>query len=144
MPLCCMYAAFKMGLELNGNRKLTYSKDLMKNSATVLTTDYGHLMRKSPSLHSRKSTPNPKFLGTAKAYFVCHIGPNFQISLIHASIGCPLSVHYRKHQLYRSTEKAFRPPGGVTILYGLHNQYISLEVHPKSATFSQIDYRPSS
>ena len=69
----------KVGLELNGNRKLTYSKDLMKNSATVLTTDYGHLMRKSPSLHSRKSTPNPKFLGTAEAYFVCHVGPNFQI-----------------------------------------------------------------
>ena len=31
----------------------------------------------------------PKFLGTAKAYFVCHIGPNFQISLIDACIGCP-------------------------------------------------------
>ena len=27
----------KVGLELNGNRKLTYSKDLMKNSATVQT-----------------------------------------------------------------------------------------------------------
>ena len=105
-------------------------------------TDYGRPVRKSPSLHGRKSTH--KFLGTAEAHFVCNIGPNFQISLIHASIGCPLSVHYRKHQLYRSTEKAFRPPGGVTILYGLHNQYISLEVHPKSATFSQIDYRPSS
>ena len=37
-----------------------------------------------PSLHGRKSTPTPKFLGAAKAYFVCHIGPNFQLSLIYA------------------------------------------------------------
>ena len=29
-----------------------------------------------------------KFLGTAEAYFVCHIGPIFQISLICAFIGC--------------------------------------------------------
>ena len=25
-----------------------------------------------------KFTPTPKFLGTAEAYFVCHIGPSFQ------------------------------------------------------------------
>ena len=56
----------------------------------VHTTDYGRPVRKSPSLHGQKSTPNPKFLGTAKAYFVCHIGPIFQISLIYAFIGCPL------------------------------------------------------
>ena len=49
-------------------------------------------MRKSPLLHGRKSTPTPKFLGTAKAYFVCHIGPNFQLSLIYAFIGCPSST----------------------------------------------------
>ena len=36
--------------------------------------DYRRPVRKSPSLHGRKSTPNPKFLGTVKAYFVCHIG----------------------------------------------------------------------
>ena len=51
-------------------------------------TDYRRLVRKSPSLHGRKSTPNPKFLGTAEGYFVCHIGPNFHISLIYAFIGC--------------------------------------------------------
>ena len=45
-------------------------------------TDYGRPVRKSPSLHDQKSTPTPNFLGTAEAYFVCHIGPNFQISLI--------------------------------------------------------------
>ena len=46
-------------------------------------------MKKLPSLQAQgqKSNPNPKFLGTAKAYFVCHIGPNFQISLIFAFIG---------------------------------------------------------
>ena len=52
-------------------------------------TNYGRPVRKSLSLQGRKSTPTPKFLGTAKAYFVCHIGPNFQISLIYAFIGCP-------------------------------------------------------
>ena len=41
------------------------------------------------ALHGRKFNPNPKFLGTAEAYFVCHIGPKFQISLIYAFIGCP-------------------------------------------------------
>ena len=40
----------------------------------------GRPVRKSPSLHGQKSTPTSKFLGTAEAYFVCHIGPNFQIS----------------------------------------------------------------
>ena len=51
--------------------------------------DYGRLEKKLPSLHGRKFNPNPKFLGTAEAYFVCHIGPIFQISLIYAFIGCP-------------------------------------------------------
>ena len=32
---------------------------------------------------------NAKFLGKAEAYFVCHIGPILQISLIYAFIGCP-------------------------------------------------------
>ena len=55
----------------------------------TVVTDYGHpAVRKSSSLDGWKSTPTPKFLGTAKAYFVCHIGPNFQISLIYAFIGC--------------------------------------------------------
>ena len=50
-----------------------FSKILKKPS-----TDYGRPMRKSPSLHGQKSTPTPKFFGTAESYFVCHIGPNFQ------------------------------------------------------------------
>ena len=58
-------------------------------STSYATTDDGHPEGKSPSLHGRKLNPNPKYLGTAKAYFVCHIGPNFQISLIYAFIGCP-------------------------------------------------------
>ena len=40
--------------------------------------------RKWPSLHGRKFTPTPKFLDKAKAYFVWHIGPIFQIFLIYA------------------------------------------------------------
>ena len=66
-------------------------KDLKRDQWTLvkLTTDYGHPDSKLPSLNGRKSTPTPKFLGTAEAYFVCQIGPNFQISLIYAFIGCP-------------------------------------------------------
>ena len=61
-------------------------------SAIVQITDYGRPERKQPSLHGRKFTPTPNFLGTAEAYFVCHIGPIFQISLIYAFIMCPQSV----------------------------------------------------
>ena len=35
----------------------------------VWATDYGRLVRKSPSLHGRKSTPTPRSFGTAEAYF---------------------------------------------------------------------------
>ena len=52
-------------------------------------TDYGRPVKKLPSLHGWKTNPNPKFLGTAEAYFVYHIVPKFQISLIYAFIGCP-------------------------------------------------------
>jgi hypothetical protein len=52
----------------------------VKCGRMVDSTDYGRPERKKPSLHGRKFNPNPKFLGTAEAYFVCHIGPIFQIS----------------------------------------------------------------
>ena len=42
-------------------------------------TDYRRPEKKQPSLHGQKFNPNPKFLGTAKAYFVSNIGPIFQI-----------------------------------------------------------------
>ena len=58
----------------------------------LLATNYGRPERKRPSLHGLKFTPTPKFLGMLAAYFVCHIGPIFQISLIYAFIGCPQSV----------------------------------------------------
>ena len=58
-----------------------------------LTTDYRRPVDKSLSLHGQKSTPTPKIMYTAKAYFVCHIGPNFQFSLIYVFIGCPWCVH---------------------------------------------------
>ena len=62
------------------------------------TTDYGRPVRKLPSLHDQKSTHPPKFFGTAGAYFVCHIGQNFQISFMYAFIGCPLSVYATQGQ----------------------------------------------
>ena len=37
-------------------------------------------------MHSRKFTPTTKFFGTAKAYFVCHIGPIFHICLHWVSV----------------------------------------------------------
>jgi hypothetical protein len=55
----------------------------------IANTEYGRLVWKATSLHGPKTNPNPKFLGTAEAYFVCHIGPKFNISLIYAFIGCP-------------------------------------------------------
>ena len=58
----------------------------------AVRTDYGRPVRKSPSLHGPKSNPNPKFIGTVEAYFVCHIDPKFQVSLIYAFIGCPWSL----------------------------------------------------
>ena len=58
----------------------------------LMHTDYGRPERKQPKLHSRKFNPNPKLLGMAAAYFVCHTGHIFQISLIYAFIGCPQSV----------------------------------------------------
>ena len=61
----------------------------IKEVGMLSSTDYGRPVRKPPSLHGRKSTPTPKFLGTAEGYFVWHISPKFQISLIYAFIKCP-------------------------------------------------------
>ena len=72
--------------------KVTYFKYFV-TLAIVAHTDYGLPERKYPSLHGRKFNPNPKFLGTSEAYFVCHIDPIFQISLIYAFIGCLRSMH---------------------------------------------------
>ena len=55
---------------------------LFQNYTRLHITDYKHLVRKSPELHSRKSTSTLKVLVTAKAYLVCHISPNFQMYLI--------------------------------------------------------------
>ena len=53
---------------------------------TILSMYYGRPERKWPSLHGRKFNPTPNFLGKVEAYFVCHNGPIFQISLIYAFI----------------------------------------------------------
>ena len=49
--------------------------------AWAKTTDYGRPERKLPALHGHKFNPNPKFLGTAEAYFVCHIDPIIQMRI---------------------------------------------------------------
>ena len=71
------------------------------------TTDNGHPERKKSSQHGQKFNPNPKFYGTAKAYFVCHIGAFFQISLIYAFIGCPQSVSKTTDFLIKSCGELF-------------------------------------
>ena len=86
----CCYIAIKICTNSNMyHSKIPYNYYLIP---ILIFTDYGRPERKQPSLHGRKFNPNPKFLGTAKAYFVCHIGPIFQISLPYAFIGCPQSV----------------------------------------------------
>ena len=84
--------AYETGLHIKStycNTSIDLLMKPMRLSLIVYFTDYGRPERKKPSLHSRKFNPNPKFLGTGEAYFVCHIGPIFQISLIYAFIGCP-------------------------------------------------------
>ena len=71
--------------------QLIYGKSWTKAGISLIT-DYRRPERKQSSLHGQKFYPNPKFLGTAEAYFVCHIGPIFQISLVYTFIGCPWSV----------------------------------------------------
>ena len=80
-------------------------------------TDYGRPARKSPSLHGRKSNPNPKFLSTAKAYFVCHIGRKFQITLIYAFIGCPQSVEKTLFSTYRKFFQFDRFPDATRLIF---------------------------
>ena len=62
---------------------------IIYQDSCISPTDYGGPERKLPSLQGRKFNPNPKLLGTAEAYFVCHMGPKFKISLVYAFIGCP-------------------------------------------------------
>ena len=67
--------------------KTNWSADLSDGLAAAIidqteisinwTTDYEHPKKKEPSLQGQKFNPNPKFLGTAEAYFVCHISPIF-------------------------------------------------------------------
>ena len=74
------YHAFKE--ETEKFRKLASNIIFLHSSQQILMehkfihrgTDYGRPERKQPSLHGQKFNPNPKFLGTAEAYFVCHIG----------------------------------------------------------------------
>ena len=89
-------------------------------------TDYGRPERKQPSLHGRKFNPNAKFL--AEAYFVCHIGPIFQISLIYALIGCPQSVLQTK--LENEVKLNFTNTKYVSDSYAI--QGLQTQSHPKN------------
>ena len=73
---------------------------------SISHTDYGRPERKQPSMHGQKFNPNPKFLGTAEAYFVCHIGEIFQIFLIY---GCPQSVLVTKPYIPTCTQRVLLP-----------------------------------
>ena len=81
---------------------------LPKSVKEFVPTNYRRLVRKLPSLHSQKYTPIPKLLGSTKAYFFCHIGPNFHISLIYAFIGCPQFVLVPMYFRFRRACKVCR------------------------------------
>ena len=72
-----------------------YGQSIIRSNVCQIISvmDYERPVRKSPSLYGQKSYPDSKFLGTAEAYFFCHISSDFQISLIYAFIGCPQSVN---------------------------------------------------
>ena len=86
-----LYLRTKIYIKKLQTNNLSLSKKSKNSQKTVLVFSLCHGLRtpvrKSPQLHGQKSTPT--FLDTAKSCFVCHIGPNFQISLIYAFIGCP-------------------------------------------------------
>ena len=96
-----------------------------KSWRMLRNTDYGRPERKQPSLHGRKFNPNPKFLGTAEAYFVCHIGPIFQISLIYAFIartteyGCMITKETacKTRSRITSQSKIFQWPTNVSATF---------------------------
>ena len=71
--------------------------------------DYECPERKQPSLHGRKFTPTLKFLGTAKAYFFCHIGPIFQIFFwFMPSLGVRSPWASKAYWTKRDTARGFR------------------------------------
>ena len=53
--------------KLNGKTEKQFLYLLMM-IINIRSTDYGRPVRKSPSLHGRKPTPTPKFLGTARIF----------------------------------------------------------------------------
>ena len=81
---------------------LVYAAGTVVLNTKLVITDYRRPERKQPSLYGRKFNLNPKFLGMDEEYFVCHIGPIFQISLIYAIIGSPQSVQQSKQQTQRA------------------------------------------
>ena len=81
-----------MGTDFKNECQAVCNKLQITKDQSFVSTDYGHPEKKQSSLHGRKFNPNSKFLGVAEAYFVCHIDPIFQTSLIYAFIGFPQSV----------------------------------------------------
>ena len=87
--LCCLHSAVHCNITKKKRLQfLFYGMRCFPDSTFTIdlhccsldaSTDYGRPERKQPSMHGRKFNPSPKFLGMAAAYFVCHIGPIFQI-----------------------------------------------------------------
>ena len=72
-------------------------------------TDYGRPVRKSHSLSVQKSNPNSKFIGTAEAHFVCHIGPKISgffelclhwVSVVHETNQSKINVYLCKMTMW--------------------------------------------
>jgi hypothetical protein len=77
MHVICSCTKAEMVVEFKVKNQKSY---IIPTFLFCQSINYERPVRELPSLHGRKFTPIPKFLGTEEAYFVCHIGPNFQIS----------------------------------------------------------------
>ena len=81
--------------------------------------DYGHPERNYLSLHSRKFTPTPKFLGMTEPYFVSHIDPTFQISLTYVCRHWVSVVREHCKDLY-SQSKLVKVKVQMSAMFGPH------------------------
>ena len=87
-----MYSDVDQTIRIGNRSRVCMFSSQKRGIHIIATTDYGLPEGKQRLLHGRKFNHNPKFLGMAKAYLVCQIGPIFQISWIYVFIGCPQSV----------------------------------------------------
>jgi hypothetical protein len=92
---------------------------ISKFKSTICSTEYRHPVRKWPSLLGRKTNPNPKFIVMTETYFVCRIGPYFQVSLNYAFIAlgvrCPWYAEISRIKNFYKCFKTCTPEPGIIL-----------------------------